>query len=34
MRSETYYTIRTIVRGAFWTGLIWLTLALMIAAVG
>jgi hypothetical protein len=34
MKSETYYTIRAIVRGAFWTGLIWLTLALLAAAVG
>lgn len=34
MRSETYYTVRTIVRGAFWTALIWLTIALLAAAAG
>ena len=34
MRSENYYTVRAIVRGAFWFALIWLTLALLAAAVG
>jgi len=34
MRSENYYTVRAIVRGTFWFALIWLTLALLAAAVG
>ena len=34
MKSENYYTVQAIVRGAFWVGVIWLTLALMAAVVG
>ena len=34
MRSETYYTVRAIARGVFWTGLIWLTLAILATVLG
>ena len=34
MRSETYYTVRTIVRGTFWFAFIWLTLAIVATVLG
>jgi hypothetical protein len=34
MKSETYYTVRTVVRGAFWLGFMWLTLAILATVAG